>query len=242
MRRRFPPALPVLVLMALLPAACGDPAPPAEPPPSGANEAAADVVAYLAQLGLIRGHLRVGMELYRAGRHEHAKRHMKHPEDELYASLADSFARRGATGFAGELSTLAALVERDADGAAVDAAYEALLARIAAAGQRVAVPADRRLHARVAASLLDTAAEEYAIGIVDGQVSEVHEYQDAWGFTQVAIAHLEQAGDDDAMAAAGRTVAGLAPLWPALVPEGRVAGDAGRIEAAGQQLEDALRR
>ena len=204
-----------LLFTGTLAAACGA----GDPPAAADDDAALDDTAYLTQLGLIRGHLRVGIELYREGRHDHAKRHMKHPEDELYATLAGEFERRDAAGFADELATLAARVEQDADAAAVESAYAALLERIAAAEAKVAAPQDPALHGRVAARLLDTAAEEYGIGVVDGQISEVHEYQDAYGFTQVAIAHA-------ALADAGgleSEIEALAPLWPELVPEAALA-------------------
>ena len=51
---------------------------------------ATDDIAYLTHLGLIRGHLRVGVDLYEKGVREHAKRHMKHPADELYAALTSA--------------------------------------------------------------------------------------------------------------------------------------------------------
>ena len=53
----------------------------------------------LTQLSLIRGHLFVGMELYRQGAVDHAKTHMKHPQDEIYASLRPAIrAPSGTTG------------------------------------------------------------------------------------------------------------------------------------------------
>src|SRR6187399_1890325 len=45
-------------------------------------DAGVDNVAYLTHLSLIRGHLEVGMELYRQGEHKAAEPHMKHPIEE----------------------------------------------------------------------------------------------------------------------------------------------------------------
>lgn len=232
MRRVSIAKILVLLLAGSLATGCGS----SETPAAAAvgDAATADDAAYLTQLGLIRGHLRVGMELYREGRYDHAKRHMKHPEDELYASLVDDFERRGTRGFGEALARLASLVEQDADAAAVEGAYSALLVRIAAA--EAAAPPDVALHGRVAASLLATAAEEYGIGVVDGRIREVHEYQDAYGFTQIASEHAARAGGLEA------GIEALAPLWPELVPEGGVDGDAARIGAARARVEQALRQ
>jgi hypothetical protein len=43
-------------------------------------------VAYLTHLGLVRGHLGVGVDLYREGAQDAAQTHMKHPGDELYSA------------------------------------------------------------------------------------------------------------------------------------------------------------
>ena len=63
----------------------------------------------------------------------------------------------------------------------------------------------------------------------------MHEYQDAYGFTQVAIEHAARAGGLE------KPVEALAPLWPELAPEGDVDGDAARIAAAKAVVEQALR-
>jgi hypothetical protein len=80
----------------------------------GAPQLATNDAAYLTQLGLIRGHLNVGFDLYQQGEVDAAKTHMKHPGDELYAALEPAFAARGVPGFAKQLETLAAMVQREA--------------------------------------------------------------------------------------------------------------------------------
>lgn len=201
-----------------------------------------DDTLYLTRLGLIRGHLRVGMELYRHGLHGHAKGHMKHPGDELYAELTGAFGQRGSPGFADELAALARSVEQDAGATAVEAAYARLLAAIGAAEARVVVPGGKyELHRAVAVNLLREAAREYRIGVVGGRVEEVHEYQDAYGFTHIAIDYVRRA----AVGASGPErpgdldvddVEALLDLWPALVPGAHVDGDAGRISAVADAL------
>lgn len=203
-------------------------------------------VDYLLQLGLLRGHLLVGHALFNLGERGAAHTHAKHPEDELYAGLEAVFAAHGVPGFAAELADHAAAV-KDAE-ADVAAAYERLVTAIA---RHEAVVAPRpSLAARVIERLLREAAREYAVGIVDGRLANAHEYQDAYGFTQVALAtaqatHAALDLDDPDRAVFGRIVghvAALADMWPNLLPPPRLRRDATRIAAtAGLVRGDALR-
>ena len=81
--------------------------------------------------------------------------------------------------------------------------------------------------------------------MTDGQVTELPEYLDAWGFVQVAKDQGARLADAS-RAAADAIAAALAPadaLFPDLVPDGKVSGDpsvllgaAARIEIAGLGL------
>lgn len=227
---------------ALVLGACATSAPEPENASLTATQSglATDDTLYLTRLGLIRGHLGVGMELYRRGLHSHARGHMKHPGDELYAELTGAFSERGSPGFADELDALARAMEQDAGATAVEAAFARVLAAIGAAEARVAVvPGGKdELHRAIAANLLREAAREYAIGVVDGRVKEVHEYQDAYGFTHIAIDYLQRAPVGAGPGRPGRVgdVEALLDLWPELVPDARVDGDAGRIAALAREI------
>lgn len=237
---------------ALLLTACGDPAdgparsdsaagsgsgstPAASAPAAGDGSGsglAADDVAYLSRLGLIRGHLRVGIELYRDGHVMHAQSHMKHPGDELYSALEGAFAARGSEGFAAELDALATAVENEAGQADVEAAYESLLEAIAAAETHVdtGLAADASAQGAIIVNLLETAAEEYGIGVsADGGVTDVHEYQDAYGFTltagdraEAARARVVERSDHAVLQTIADEIDSMARFWPELVPEGPV--------------------
>lgn len=214
---------------------------PTHPESAGLPSFATDDVAYLTRLGLIRGHLAVGMELYENGAHEHAKSHMKHPADELYSTLAPAFERRDSSGFAAELETLADLVQQDGEDADIEDAYAALLDAISAAESRVDARASGvGVQGAVAVNLLDEAAREYGIGVADGHIEEVHEYQDAYGFTRVAIDYARRAEaahePGHAVGAAVNDLEGLDELWPSLVPDTGVEGGARRIESVAEKL------
>lgn len=185
----------------------------------GSAPLATDDTAYLVQLGLIRGHLRVGYALLETGADAAAATHSKHPSDELYADLEGAFEARGKPGFAPALSELATAFEagdlRDAS-AAHDAVREAISDAESAA---VVNPVKA---ANVILGLLRVAAWEYGVGITDGEVANAHEYQDAWGFTQTAkdwAAKLAESGEHAGVFSAIQArLAELDDLWPELVP------------------------
>ena len=196
---------------------------------------------YLTQLGLMRGHLMVGHALLALGERAAARTHAKHPSDELYADIEPSFAERGAEGFAAELETHAAAVAGD-DASAVDGAYATLTTAISRS-ERV-VETTPSLIARVIVALLREAAAEYAVGIVDGRLENAHEYQDAYGFTHVALElartrHATTAATDadrrvfDQMA---RRIAALLDMWPNLMPPDELDQDATRLHAAADDV------
>lgn len=201
----------------------------------------ADDVAFLSRLGLIRGHLLVGYELYRQGHGAMANMHMKHPRDELYAGLVPAIEHRGGERFDDPLSTLADSVESAADQAAVDRAYQALETGIRSA-EAVTSPSLKTSLLSIVA-LLNTAGEEYALGVEDGKLVNAHEYQDAFGFTQIAkrrLAELPAPVRSQSAATveqADSIIAQLADLWPALAPGEEVDGDASRLHGAAARIE-----
>lgn len=201
-----------------------------------------DDVAYLTQLGLVSGHLNVGVDLYRAGARDAARSHMKHPGDELYAALKPAFTARNVRGFEDGLERLATTVEKGAPVAEVEAAYNALQKQIdqAQAGARTIKLRDRLL---VIAKLVHESGEEYMEGVVNGEVREAHEYQDALGFMRVArrmladIAPADRARATVAIKTMEEQFKAIAPAWPNVVPPKRVMTDASLIHSAAARME-----
>ena len=203
------------------------------------SEPQMDDATYLYRLGLMRGHLLVGNALFELGEQAAAGTHSKHPTDELYAPMATEFPARGASGFAAELQAHAEAVARG-DEDAVKARYAELVAAIAENEDVVDVPPP--LAADVIARLVREAAEEYAIGIVDGATANAHEYQDAYGFTRVAGLWAQRAATDhpghEAIFERVRTtIDALADMWPALVPPDEVPHRASRLFGAAADIE-----
>lgn len=194
---------------------------------------------YLYRLGLMRGHLLVGNALFELGEQGAAGTHSKHPSDELYAPMEMEFAARGTNGFAAGLEAHAeAVAGGDEDD--VQARYAELVTAIAE--NEDVVDVSPALAAEVIARLVREAAEEYAIGIVDGAPANAHEYQDAYGFTQVARLWAQRTAADypghgSVFDRIGETIDGLADMWPALMPPAEVPHTASRLYGAAAEIE-----
>ncbi len=207
---------------------------------------AADDVAYLTQLGLVRGHLDVGMDLYRQGERAAAEPHMEHPAKELYEALEPALQTRGAAAFEEQLEELEHLVEKGAPVDQVEAAYREVIEGVSAAEGAVpeAARADLANRFHVIVNLVRTAADEYAEALDDdGKIVNAVEYQDALGFVRMAQAMLDGI-DVEQAAAAAKAVAsskeqldGVALLWPSLVPPASVEGDPSQLYGAAARIE-----
>jgi len=197
----------------------------------------------LTHLGLVRGHLHVGIELYKGEYFENAKRHMKHPKSELYSAIIPTFEAKKAKGFAVELANLALSVENNEEFKMVSRKYEILL-NVISENEKIVGTENDTFNEKISLvnALLEIAAEEYAIGIVDGNVENKFEYQDALGFTTIAKNILEETNSLNPPQVLKRDKAleiikDLSSLWPSLIPTGNVKGDAKKISAAVDKIK-----
>lgn len=201
-----------------------------------------DDAAYLTQIGLIRGHLQVGHELYEAELPDLAETHMKHPRAEIYSALEPAFKKRGCPGFADGLGELTASVKGRQAAHAVSETYNTLLEAINRCETTASV-ADPKVAAKIIENLLRTAAVEYKIGVIDGEINNLHEYQDAWGFTQVAQEWAQSAAFKSSAQAKDMTtkmqevIARQQSLWPSLNPDGSIDGDAAQLFGAAAHVQ-----
>jgi len=261
MLARIPGLLPLLALV-LLTVGCGSSTPAGNALTLSSSEAGnggegnyggtevteaaiTDDVTYLTQLGLMRGHLLVGVELYRTGEKEAATTHMKHPEDELYAALLPALMARGANRLDTELSTLARAVESGRPVEVVNDAYLQLRVAISSAEQAAAV-SNREL-GDVITELVRTAADEYYIARAEnGAVANEHEYQDSYGFVLVAQQILGQLESRGANAESVLSIAGILDdievTWPTLVPPSRLDTVPAAVYSAAARIEIASLR
>ena len=200
---------------------------------SGAPQTLSETVGILTDLGLLEGYLRVGLALYLDGHADMAATHMKGPDDQIYAGLKTRLGKLGIDGFDAELAALGAAVRDGKEDVQAQDAFEAVLARITATRRQMAAEPRQIFDAAVA--MLQTAAKDYDAGVKDGAVTDLHEYQDAWGFIQTVRALAEaQAGssDGDVRDAAGEIVASVdttGEAFDGLAPKGKLPGDASSV-------------
>ena len=203
------------------------------------NDAALKIITndieYLTNMNLMKGHLWVGIELYKAAKIDNAKRHMKHPKSELYGDMVPTFEAKGAPGFASELKVLATSVEDEAPLKTINNHYQNLFTAINKNEKfinQTSESVDKKIELVI--SLLEIAADEYAVGIVNGKVENKYEYQDALGFTTMAKDILEDITTEDVnvkkrLSEIIAVLDSLESLWPELVPNLNVDGDAKTI-------------
>ncbi|UWR34958.1 hypothetical protein K3759_07670 [Sulfitobacter sp. W027] len=139
-------------------------------------------------LSFMEGHLRAGLALYEAGDLAAAKTHMGHPIEEKYGAVADPLAERGLDRLRGQISAIAAATEAEAPAAEITAAFDAARATIEEAREGLSNK-DQILGL---AQLVRVAGEEYAVAVEGGSISNLHEYQDSWGFLRVVEDELRQ--------------------------------------------------
>ena len=173
---------------------------------------------------------------------DHAAMHAKHPEDEIYSDLVEVFEAKGLRGFASELSAFSDSVV-SGDKKAIEQHYLALIDSVKVSHDLVQLTTGELLE--LINRLISQAAREYAVGIIDGQVDNVHEYQDARGFIEVAIdltRIYEQKADlpENHLVVIGLLkdrLENLLEMWPTLVPLGKVPFDASRLFGAAADVE-----
>jgi hypothetical protein len=159
------------------------------------------------RVAFMSGHVMAGLALYRAGAPEEAAPHLLHPVSETHAAERAGLDELGfdpatfeAVSRALEAGRPANEVERLLNGA------QANLARMQdrAGGDPM----------EIISYLMDVLEEEYAIGVTDGVITDPGEYQDAFGFTQVALRLARRAENEPLIA----ELEVLEAMWPETGP------------------------
>lgn len=198
-------------------------------------------------LGLIRGHLSVGRELYQTGRAKDAVPHFLHPAEEIYDGARPTLDGRK-VGFEADLDALVALARKNAPAADIAKALDKVEQAITKAEATIP-PSDRTkpgFLTPVIATLLRTAASEYAAAIEDGVITSPVEYQDGRGFHAIAKIYLGRLSASVASSDPTGTVAKsfdkLTPVWATLQPPTGKATPPGEVSAMVSNVELALSR
>ena len=199
-------------------------------------------VDFLAGLLQIEGHLASGFALWQSNEKENGLAHMGHPKAEVYEAIKGMLTDFGPPQFEAQLEQLVEAAANGAPDEALNAMYANILAQIGVA-REAAVAADPKDDFTAIVHLIRKAGDEWAEGVKDGTLVELHEYQDAWGFVQAARDRamvLSTSADPAIKAAAEATLAALGELssaLPAVLPTGPVDGDAGYFAAAAAKIE-----
>lgn len=153
-----------------------------------------DHAELLFKLGLLEGHLMVGRELIDANQTQLALPHFGHPIRELYDDISGELARRGVTGFDGELIALEALAAGKPTDPATAAQYSKVVGIIAAV--RATVPAglldNERFMLGVLGEVATISAEDYSEAIEGNRIEKPVEYHDSRGYLTYADRELRR--------------------------------------------------
>ncbi len=187
-----------------------------------------DTLAIEKRLAFMSGHVKAGISLYRAGEPAMGAPHLLHPVSETHQAER---AGLDALGFdASIFEAVSAALDAGKPVAEIEPQLAAAEANLeAVAGKAGGDAAD------IITYLMGVIVEEYTIAITDGQVTDPGEYQDAWGFAQVAknrAADLPDATRDAVIA----EIDALIALWPAApippadpAPVGQVVAQTSRV-------------
>lgn len=189
-----------------------------------------DQVLY-GQFMLLRGHLKVGSELYAAGRADDAVIHFLHPGEEILPEIGKPLEARGITNFGSELWALANAVQAKKPQAEIAALQKAVLDTVAKA-QPTLEPAAL---AEVIGAVLLTAADEYAVAYEGGSLSNAAEYQDARGFVWTVE---EDVAATPKLAFLTDSVAAFKAAWPSAVPPKQPPVPVAEVEATAAALAE----
>lgn len=204
--------------------------------------------AFLSGLSFMEGHIRAGMTLYETGDVEAAVTHVGHPIEEKYDAIADRLNALGLGGLRGDIEALASAAESGADYVRLQALFETV--RETHEEARANFTLAQQVAGLVA--LTRTAGAEYAVAVKGGALSNLHEYQDSWGFLRVVETEARQMAESDDPAIAGVGVALLEQVAATEAAFGDIQGEgdfemdpsilygaAARMELAGLELDAA---
>ena len=137
------------------------------------------------RLVLMMGHVAAGMELYRSGEYEMAAPHLLHPISETHKKEREGFQQMGLDVVTFVLVSTALEAKRPA----VEVEPFLKKAEDNLKSLALKVVGDPVIQIGF---LLDQIKGEYSIGVKDGEITDIGEFQDAYGFASTAKTIAEQ--------------------------------------------------
>jgi hypothetical protein len=138
-------------------------------------------VALVGRLLMVKGHLRIGRELWDAGAKPEGGTHFLHPLVELWGDIEPELAPRGVKSFKPDLEALAETADKGGD---IAARFKTAVGEIDGAIKRAGAAVRKSPAALfdVTLRIVKTIAHEYGNGFEDGKIIAPVEYQDSRGF------------------------------------------------------------
>ncbi|MEM6412290.1 MAG: hypothetical protein AAF683_12220 [Pseudomonadota bacterium] len=162
------------------------------------------------RLAFMAGHVEAGLALYRAGEPAMAAPHLLHPVSETHAE------ERGGLE---ELGFDASLFEAVSTALEAGETADDVEAQLTAAEQNLTMVAERAggNPVEIVEFLMQTVVDEYGIGVPADTVTDIGEYQDAYGFVVVAIDQAERF-EGEAGERVRAELQTLIEMWPGTPP------------------------
>jgi len=169
-----------------------------------------ETLAVEKRVAFMSGHVEAGLALFRAGAPDQAAKHLLHPVSETHEAE-----RAGIDALGFEQDIFIQVSEALDQGRPADeiepqlAAAEANMALMQANAGGDPV--------EIISYLMDTVFDEYRIGVTDGAITDAGEYQDAFGFTVVAL-NIASRIEDKNTARLIAELETLLAMWPSTGP------------------------
>ncbi|MFQ5801997.1 MAG: hypothetical protein ACE5JQ_03755 [Candidatus Methylomirabilales bacterium] len=198
---------------------------------------------WAANIEMMKGHLTASLENLRLGEEAMALVHASHPVAEHFDLVAPPLRARS-PGFETRARTVLIGLQEQLDRGLQAVEYERVLAQVFDVLDQaldVLIPpdilAEAGFQAAIIAQLCQTASQEYRVGVREGRVATLVEYQDAFGFVQRAQILAERLKEQipaavfDPLTQMARALPSVRPPQRP-VPPAKVAATAGRLAQA----------
>ena len=162
------------------------------------------------RVAFMSGHVQAGIALYRAGAPDQAAPHLLHPVSETHQAERAGI---DALGFDQSIFiSVSEALEAGKPASEIEAQLKAAEANLAKLQRKAGGDP-----AEIIRFLMDTVVEEYAIGVNKGEITDPGEYQDAYGFTIIAV-RLAKRMDNPKNKELRQALARLKNTWPKTGP------------------------
>ena len=162
------------------------------------------------RVAFMSGHVQAGIALYRAGAPDQAAPHLLHPVSETHQAERAGI---DALGFDQSIFiSVSEALEAGKPASEIEPQLRAAEANLAKMQKKAGGDP-----AEIIRFLMDTVVEEYAIGVNKGEITDPGEYQDAYGFTIIAV-RLAKRMDNPKNKELRQALARLKNTWPKTGP------------------------